>query len=253
LEIIFLLWLFDFASWLFLNRRDDSNLLLQLVRRIGKGLAEIRRYISTHFLNFLKLTTFNTDGYIEALAQIGAPAVPKLKRLLKANSQDVRLQIIAALGQTKSPEALDILIQYLMYGYETEQAFAIEALVNIGESSAIPALVFVWKNKAQEHDNRKAVIQAMMKIDKAVSLPIIANMVGNYDQPYDILNPPEFIRNYVPPPSSIRHLSLEERVLRIYVKLTLISIKSLPFFRQRKENKYKDNSGLGGSRGGMRL
>ena len=79
-----------------------------------------------------------------ALGAIGDPsAIPELIKLLKARDNYVKIEAITALGTLKAKEAVDPLIE--LATTETGEPFiskkAIQALGNIGDPKAVPALV----------------------------------------------------------------------------------------------------------------
>ncbi|HUP65006.1 MAG TPA: HEAT repeat domain-containing protein [Thermoanaerobaculia bacterium] len=143
----------------------------------------------------------------EALIRIGAPAIPALLRSLATDPDvDVRLSVVNLLGDIQSPEAFEALLALcprekdtnilssvvsalgkyrdtravppLLHTLKREDVWlrfhVVEALGEIGDRSALPAILPLYSEKAL----RKPVLEAIGKIADVGTLNFLLKVIG---------------------------------------------------------------------------
>lgn len=124
-----------------------------------------------------------------ALGQIGAPAVPKLRRLLTDGDSDHQMSALAALGQMApgTPETsavLPILRQLLHHPEQDRRAWAAIALGKIARSAdAVPVLIEVLR-EIDRPFAAKLAAEALAAIGRRANaaLGALRELVGNDDE-----------------------------------------------------------------------
>jgi HEAT repeat protein len=151
------------------------------------------------------------NSAIEALIRIGDSAIPALVgRLRNESSLDVRLALVNLLGDLRSPEALSVLLEtvqgerdvnvasgmvasigkyrdssalpYLMAIIRRDDLWlkfhAVEALGEIGDRAALPAILPLYAEKSL----RKPVLEAVGKIGDIGTLSFLLKILGDEEK-----------------------------------------------------------------------
>lgn len=93
---------------------------------------------------------------IQALVQIGSPAVPPLVLALNHDNPQLRANAITALGRMRDPRAIEPLVDMLMAESPSSVEKLKEALIAFG-STALEPLVKVFENSSSIDSQRRAV------------------------------------------------------------------------------------------------
>lgn len=149
-------------------RRTDAKLIVEEVRRLGstprgkliaiQRLRDAGEYSVPFLLDAMAEAARNPaarnelSGMIEALPQIGQPAIRPLAAALQMSNDQVRAEIIRALGQIGYPQALP----YLKYVAETApsaelRALATDSIRRIDPRAANIAAAALFFQLAEKH------------------------------------------------------------------------------------------------------
>lgn len=111
---------------------------------------------------------------IEAMGQVGSPAVDTLLKLLR--DWDVRKYAILSLGKIRDERVLDPLVQQLKNDEFKDDA--INALVELGEPS-VPKLIVALKDK--DENVRKSAVLALGRIKNNDAIDPLIQMLSDKD------------------------------------------------------------------------
>jgi hypothetical protein len=111
---------------------------------------------------------------IKALAGIARSSVGKLKGALGHPNLNVRLSALAALGEAKTPAAVELLVQHLDSNDIEERITAIVALGELREKSAVDRIIASLRDG--NVGIREMAVRALMKINDVRALPALREL-----------------------------------------------------------------------------
>lgn len=109
---------------------------------------------------------------IEALGKMGEQAFSPLVQALKHEDLNIRREAARNLGERKDVRAVEPLMRALLDEYGSVRYVAIEALGEIGDAKAVELLIQLPLGYDYE-DERKAAVEALVKIGKPAVEPLI--------------------------------------------------------------------------------
>jgi hypothetical protein len=111
---------------------------------------------------------------VRILAEVGRSHLEKLRDVLQHPNPNVRLSAMAALGKTKSPSAVELLIPFLDSSDLEER---IGAIVALGELRAKSAVVKIIDSLRDSNAGvREMGVRVLMKIDDIRALPALEEL-----------------------------------------------------------------------------
>ena len=144
-----------------------------------KRAHALSKYVTTHF--------GNSDYYalkaLDALAEIGAPALPSLLSILQADvCNPTRYDVIRCLGRLGSAEAIPVLLQELKSSTPRCRASAIYSLGELKSAEALEPLCSLLSHPEDE-ELTKAAIRALGKIgDPHATAMIVSHLSSESDR-----------------------------------------------------------------------
>jgi HEAT repeat protein len=165
----------------------DEKLVYYTVTENWNELVKIGKPAVPVLLPILKPTYREFSGAVEALGRIGDPeVVPSLTKWLSSSCNfRYKIEIIAALGSIRSPQAVPELIEVIHRrddeGWMVAEA-AIRALGRIGDTQAVPALLKVLREGGERSRTiLPAVIIALGIIGDKQAIPDLTNTLQDTD------------------------------------------------------------------------